>query len=182
MATVEINLDATIAMLRRLADPDPTPLMEKWEAIIVEDNARGVLDARTDWQDQPLKPVTYRPRYPSTSSRRKDTSGEIRGFGPLAAGLHGNLPSAEYLALAGPPLAPQGANSRVITNLMTAHGQDPGQDYAWFAMGAWAEVVDVRGRPFLERAFVTRDLAGVRAWGLNEAIQELQAWVATLFR
>jgi hypothetical protein len=185
MAECIINLDATLAMLKRLADPDPTPLMETWESIIDEDNRKGVLEARTDWRDQPLKPVTYRPKAPVrrvTARQRNHARGEVAGFGPLASGLHGNLTTAEYRALDGPPMAPRGEHSRVITNLLTQHGRDPASDYAWFAMGAWAEVVDVRGVPFLDRAFATRDLAGLRAWGVQEAVRELHDWVATLLR
>jgi hypothetical protein len=185
MATVEIDLSATITMLQRLVDPDPMPLMEKWEQVIVEDNERGVLSARTDWRDQPLKPVTYRPKGTPvgvTRRQRNNARGVVSGIGPMASGLHNNLTRAEYERLSGPPMAPRGADSRVITNLLTAHGRDPANDHAWFAMGAWAEVVDVEGRPFLDRAFAIRDLAGVRQWGIQEAINELQAWVATLLR
>src|SRR5947209_6256359 len=94
---------------------------------------------------------------------------EWAGFGRLMAGL------------GGPPLAPRGASSRVITNLFTQHGRDPA-DNTWFAEGAWFEVVSTRGIPFLMAHFTgaatgrghrvklpVRDLRGVRPQGRQEA-------------
>jgi hypothetical protein len=184
MAEFSMNIAATLEKLQRLADPDPTPVLEAWERVIDEDNTKGIL-AGTDKDDQPLKPVTYRPQVKVkrvTKNQRNNTRGEVSGFGPLAAGLHNNLPYADYLALGGPPTAPRGKDSRVITNLVTGHGRDPAADDRWFAAGAWQEVVDVRGEPFLERMFRTRNLAGLRQWGRNRAVEVLKDWVRDLLR
>ena len=69
------------------------------------------------------------------------------GSGPLAAGLHNNLTSAEYRQLGGPPLAPRGRYSRVITNLLTDH--EKLREGVWQVTYWWDDVVDVRGNLWL---------------------------------
>jgi hypothetical protein len=172
------------AVLGKLADPDATPLMEEWERIIVEDNRKGVL-AGTDKDGKSMDPVTYRPKGKAArvgARQRNNARGVFAGMGIHASGLNNNLTSSEYRKLNGPPLAPRRANSRVITNLFTQHGRDPGADNAWFAEGAWVEVEDTKGRPFLQYLFKKRDLRGVRPWGMKEAAKALQRWGARLLR
>lgn len=178
MARWESNgLADTIARLQRLADPDATPLMEEFERIIAEDNEQKVM-ASQDWQGQPLKPVTYRPVVP----RRAGTATRLgAGLAPRANAPFNNLTWQQYRTMAGPPTAPRGMHSRVVTNLLTMHGRDPGALHRWFAMGAWADVVDVRGKPFLDRLFATRDLRGVRPEGLVRAQAAIDNWASTLF-
>jgi hypothetical protein len=190
--------DQIQSQLGRLIDPDATPLMEEWEHILVADNRRGVL-AGEDGDGNPMRPVTYRPRggslrrvSPKQRNRTRAGKGVFAGAGPYAAGLNNNLSREEYLRLGGPPLAPRGANSRVITNYFTAHGREGNQ---WFAAGAWFEVVSNRGVPFLEAHFTgastgrghavhlpRRDLRGVRPQGRQEAVVALNKWLARLLK
>jgi hypothetical protein len=177
--------------LQRLADPDPIPLLEEWEEVIRRDNKRGIL-AGQDKDGNPLRPVTYRPKGPPkrATKRQRNNAGArgiFAGLGPSAAGLHNNLTSAEYRKLGGPPLAPRGPNSRVITNLATVHSTAPvnGQ---WFADGYWDEVVSTKGVAFLKYHFdgagrlPKRDLRGVRPQGKREALRAMQDWARSLLR
>lgn len=197
------GLDRLQARLRTIVNPDATPLMVAWMKIIDDDNRRGVL-AGQDKDGNPMVPVTYRPaptltiRRPSASQKNTNDArkrrGEFGGFGPHAAGLHNNLTGTEYRRLAGPPLAPRGAFSRVITNLRLRFGRVSAM--AWECVGYWDEVVDRNGRRFLHYHFdgatgggrkrnVTlprRDLRGIRPEGRAKARRALRAWAIDLIR
>jgi len=187
--------------LRRVANPDATKLMVSWEKIIDDDNRRGILDGLNK-DGVPMPPVTYRPRptgplkatrvqknNPKKGARR----GHFAGFGPAVSGLHNNLTSAEYRRLGGPPLAPRGAFSRVITNLKFRSGRVSAM--VWQAIGYWDQVVSTKGVPFLQAHFdgaragkrrrvklPRRDLRGVRPGGLEKARRALRAWALDLIR
>lgn len=164
------------------------PLLIEWQKILVEDNRKGVLSG-LDKDGANMIPVTYRTGIATKTAARRGkargrTVGEFHGFGPFASGLHGNLTTAQYKALTGPPLAPQGDHSRVIANYQTASGQvGPGH---FVAEGKWFDVVDIKGNPFLEHHFdgdgylPRRDLRGVRPWGIAEAKKALGAFVDEL--
>ena len=170
--------DALIRNLLAIANPDPTPLLEVWEDIIRDGNERGVMEGR-DKDDNPIKPVTYRPTVAvRTSSKTKPTTGGITG--PFAAGFDDNLTYAQYRKLSGPPTAPRGRNSRVIKNFFTQHGRDPARDYEWFAEGRWFDVVDAKGRAFLPDMFSLRDLRGVRPRDVAEAERAVDDWIKSL--
>lgn len=180
------------ARLAKLSEPDANPLMEEWERVIVEDNRRGVL-AGQDKDGISMRPVTYRPRRVKgkrtavTPAQRNNGRGVFAGLGPASAGFNNNLTSAEYRKLSGPPLAPRGASSRVITNLFTGHSTRP-VNGVWFATGAWAEVVSTKGVPFLPYHFngqgrnPIRDLRGVRPQGRVLAVIALQEWGQSLVK
>jgi hypothetical protein len=169
------GLDRTLEGLRRLKDPDATPLMLSWMRILATDNRQGIL-AGLDADGVPMAPVRYRPKGPPKRPRKA----KFQGFGPYSSGLHGNLSSAEYRQLGGPPLAPRGPYSRVITNYHT--------DYARLRVGYWQvtfwweDVVSVKGNPFLRYHFEgmgrlpRRDLRGIRPTGQVKVAQALQAW------
>jgi hypothetical protein len=186
-------LDRLRARLMMIVDPDAGPLMVSWMKIIVEDNRRGVL-AGTDKDGVAMVPVKYRPvgapRRPTKEQRNaanlRARQGHYGGFGPSAAGLHNNLTSAEYRRLGGPPLAPRGSASRVITNLKTGY-QRPAKG-VWEAFGYWDEVVSTRGVPFLGFHFdgagklPRRDLRGVRPEGMRLAAIAANNWGNDLIR
>ena len=173
--------DRLAAHLRKLADPEPTPLMKAWEKIITEDNRLGVL-AGLDKHGLPMRPVTYRPARSKSRGAAPGPRGLFTGLGPQASSINNNLTSAEYRHLSGPPLATRGSNSRVIANLSTRHGRAPsGYLHAWVAEGSWPGVVSVRGIPFLAAHFhginlPTRDLTGVRPRGREQAVSALRLW------
>ena len=170
------------------------PLMERWERVIEADNRRGVL-AGTDRYGHPAPRLKYRPvgkplrltadqRLGQKANRRR---GVYMGQGPAASGLHNNLTSGEYRRLDGPRLAPRKQFSRVITNLVTGHGREPGDPRIWFAEGVWAEVVSVDGTPFLRFHFdgdgqAKYDLRGVRIEGAAELVASLEAWAKLQIR
>jgi len=187
-------LDRLMARLRRLQNPDATPLMQTWMRYIIEDNKRGVL-AGLDKDGNPLAPVTYRPEdklKPAKLTREqklgvtRGKTGRFGGHGPLASGLHNNLTSAEYRQLGGPPLAPRGAFSRVVTNLKTEFDH-PSPD-RWMAYGWWDQVVANDGTTkFLKYHFYgigqkRRDLTGVRPEGVKKARAAAIAWMRDMVR
>lgn len=180
MATLDLSgLDRLSRRFRALADPDATDLMVAFERIIDDDNRRGVL-AGTDKDGQPMAPVTYRPAGPKKNRIRhaKRKRGEFQGLGA------GSPTSAEYRRMTGPPLAPRGMGSRVITNLRFRFGKVT--QNLWETVGYWDEVVDRRGRKFLHFLFdgqgrfgriPARDLRGVRPEGVQKAKDAARAWV-----
>lgn len=193
------GLDRVMSGLRKLGDFDATPLMLRWMVIIDEDNRQGILHG-LDKDGIPMVPVKYRPRKFSAIRQLKATKeqrgglqasakkGRFQGLGMQATGLHGNLTSAEYRVLGGPPLAPREQFSRVVTNLKTTYGRTGPLDMQWYAMGYWDEVVSVEGRPFLRYHFdgtghlPRRDLRGIRPQGLQKALSALRAFARDLFR
>lgn len=164
------------ARVKRLGDSDLSPLMAFWEKRMSEDNTRGVMHG-LDRYGRPLKPVTYRPKGDARGVSGLQRSRFV-GVGPSRSGLYNNLTSKEYRRLTGPPLAPRGMFSRVITHAHTGHGylttsvggvavNGPG----WFACLVWVDVVSMKNVPFLRFHFEglgqkQRDLRGVRPEGL----------------
>ena len=130
------------AKLARAADPDFGPLMEQWEALIVEGNRRGVLSGR-DGNDQPMPPLKYRGGRGKRTFARK---GGVHGTTLFLPGEGGGSSSA-YRNATGPRLAPFGERSRSIANLVTGHGRE-GKN-VWYAVGGWLDVVSRKGVPFL---------------------------------
>jgi hypothetical protein len=196
MPTLDLMALARLrAKLRDLSAPRPGALMIAWMKIIDDDNRWGVM-AGLDKDGVPMDPVKYRPRptlpiarltaAQKNTANKKARRGAFRGFGPAAAGLNNNLTSTEYSHLAGPPLAPRGAFSRVITNLKTRWGWV--SEGKWEAVGYWDEVVSTRGVPFLAAHFrgrnrlPRRDLRGVRPEGKQKAVRALRAWALDLLR
>lgn len=169
-----------------------TPLMATFMKIIEDDNRKGVLEG-TDKDGGYMLGVTYRPvgkakrLTPTQRNNAKGRRGVFSGYGPAAAGLNNNLTSREYRSLAGPPLAPRGAASRVITNLRTDYEHATGSTI-WDAYGFWFQVVDTKGRPFLSHHFngggrlPARDLRGVRPWGREKASRAARAWLMDQIR
>lgn len=202
MPTIDLaGLDRLRAKLKNVVNPDATPLMAAWMKIVDDDNRRGVL-AGLDREGHPLAAVTYRPKpsalkaTPGQKNRPKKGArrGAFAGLGSHPAGTNNNLTSAEYRRLAGPPLAPRGAFSRVVTNLRLRFGRV--STFAWEAVGYWDEVVSATGKRFLHFHFdgasgggrkknVTlpkRDLRGVRPDGRAKARRALKAWVLDAIR
>lgn len=200
-----IVLDRVKAKLTAFKQPDARPLMVAWELIIREDNRRGVL-AGTDKDGNPMAPVTYRPKGETINIRSAKASqlrhGQrwnrqrdliFRGLGPWQVGLHNNLTADEYERLSGPPLAPRGQFSRVISNLLTGHeplNPSPETTY-WAAFGYWDEVaapssgggtfdflhVHFEGLPLGRNGpSKKRDLRGVRPEGRIKLWEAYEAW------
>lgn len=176
---------------KKIENPDVRPLMLTWIRIIEADNKRGVL-AGLDKHGNPMPAVTYRPLGEPLKTTREQRlglkasqRGRFGGFGPMASGLHNNLTSSEYRRLAGPPLAPRGVFSRVITNLKVGYFEEgPGKASIW---GYWDEVVDTKGREFLKYHFhgigqKKRDLTGVRPEGVKLAREACHNWMMDIIR
>lgn len=173
-------LDRLSARFRRLKDPDATALMVSWMQVIRDDNKRGVL-AGTDKDGNPLAPVTYRPVGAGVKPSRR-----VGQFIPLVAANFGNLTSSEYRLLAGPPLAPRGKSSRVISNLLTEYGKGSTAG-TWEAFGYWDQVVSRQGSQFLQYHFhgigqKKRDLTGVRPEGIEAAKKRAVNWMMDMVR
>lgn len=180
-------IDAVLAKLGRAANvsyEDIKPLLEESERILIEGNRKGVL-SQQGGHGQRLPDVTYRGSFSKTTYARRgqkfgSASGTFKGrkFGGIASGdphAHGNLTTAEYRRLTGPPLAPRGEQSRVITNCVTSSGQDGSGRF--FVKRGWKQVLDRRGRPFLKYAFRKRDLRGVRPWEREQIRKATRVWV-----
>jgi hypothetical protein len=148
---------------------------------------RGVL-AGLDKDGRPMPPVTYRPKSGAKAWTRAQQRKRIAG---VTAATGDNLTSAQYRRLTGPPLAPRGMGSRVITKLHTGYGWDSTAQTG-FAEGAWRKVVSKTGYEFLEdlfegrgprgRRIPARDLRGVRPQGRREALRQLREWGVELVR
>ena len=203
--TARSGLGRLTARLKRIAHPpdsDCNRLMLSWTKIVDDDNRRGVL-AGLDRDGNPMPAVTYRPKpaakKPTAAQRNNPAKGarrgEFAGLGTHPAGTNNNLSSSEYRRLAGPPLAPRGAFSRVITNLKFRWGETAA-GLIWTLVGYWDEVVNRKGDRFLRYHFdgatnggrkrnVTlkrRDLRGVRPDGVEKARKALRAWALDLIR
>jgi hypothetical protein len=213
-ATLNLQgLNHLVAELISLKTLDATPLMRTWQSIIAEDNRKGIL-AGTDKDGVPMTPVTYRPKEPPGFRVTKPPSGKkaasiraelnrhrlgqraglkkggfsgISGFGPNVNLPNNNLSTAQYQLLAGPPLAPRDQFSRVITNLKTTFTSPGHGSPYWAAIGAWDQVVNTKGLPFLFYHFngigqKRRDLRGVRPGGIVKAIEALRNWARLAIR
>lgn len=196
-ATVDTTgLDRIQARLRKIADPDATPLMATWMRIIDDDNRRGIL-AGLDMNGNPMVPVTYRPgkagTKPLTVEQRlgqapNSKRGRYAAFGSVANAPNNNLTSSQYRLLTGPPLAPRGQFSRVITNLLTDYDDSNRSRGRWEAWGYWDGVVSVKGVSFLKFHFdgeghlPIRDLRGLRPAGRALQISSLREWAMDMVR
>lgn len=202
-----------ITKLATLAKLDATPLMRSWMRIIDDDNRLGIL-AGTDKDGVPMMPVTYRPvpapghrvtRPPKGKSQaalrnelhrfrrfqrpglRKGVFAGLTGVGADSVERNNNLKTSQYRLLAGPPLAPRDQFSRVITNLKLSFVSPNHGASRWAAIGAWDEIVDQEGRPFLFYHFngigqKRRDLRGVRPNGVAKAYLALRNWARLAIR
>lgn len=163
------------------------PLLESYESILVEGNRNRVLRGMQS-DDTPMPDVTYRDGATFRPLGRRRNFGTTKyaakgfGFKRIKSGdphAHGNLTTAEYRKLTGPPLAPRGEKSRVITNLTTAIGKD---GRTFYAVKRWVDVVNKDGVPFLEFHFdgkgrlPRRELRGVGAWEKAEAKKATARW------
>jgi hypothetical protein len=191
MSTADVGaLDTIIGQCQRFRSPDVRPLLTKWERRIPEDNERGIL-AGTDCFGHPMPAVTYRPigDKPRKFSRA-DQQRHLSGFSAIGGGRReetsgNNLTSAQYRRLAGPPLAPRGNLSRVVTNLRTQQGYDDSRG-VYFAIASWFDIVSRKGREFILAHFIgartghttlpIRDLRGIRPADQAGYLDDLEAW------
>lgn len=138
---VTIGLDRLDARLSSLLGRDFTPLMSAWDDILQRDNragARAGARAGLDGHGKPLRPVTYRPIQDGTP--------------PDMTPLHdNNLRSSAFRRQTGPPLAPRGGQSRIITNY--PHGSRQRRPGAVVRVGGLGRRALVSGKP-------QRDAAG----------------------
>lgn len=124
--------------------------------------------------------------------------GPVSGFKP---GPSNNLTTSQYKRLTGPPLAPRGPGSRVISNY-TVEFMPSGMNVVGVE-GGWDDIVSKKGVSFLpfhfngsgvhnsQQVFARsiagnnydlprRNLVGLRQWGKTQARKELNAWVTQL--
>ncbi|HMF38319.1 MAG TPA: hypothetical protein VKF17_16870 [Isosphaeraceae bacterium] len=182
-------------------------LMEHWERLVEEGNRRGVLVDQTDKDGGSLLAVTYRPTaaqkraiYAGTAKPQKLTAsqrlgqnprlprGAFYGIGDHQSGTNNNLTSSEYRRLTGPPLAPRGQFSRVITNFETSSFQIE-EHGSWLVVGGWREVVSRTGYHFLPHLFDgdppqpgSRDLRGVRPKDIEKIRATILPWAKLIVR
>jgi hypothetical protein len=183
------GIDRILGQCQRFRAPDPKPLLTKWERRIKADNERGIM-AGQDKDGEAMPAVTYRPKGDRGKWGRKEQKAHLGrashiGKGRVEETAGNNLTSAQYRKLAGPPLAPRGKLSRVITNLYTIQGFDSSRG-VFYAVGAWADVISKKGVAFLIAHFTgantgrfslkVRDLRGIRPAGQKECLDDLEAW------
>ena len=176
------------ATLDGIAEPDPTPLLERWEGILFEGNRRGVL-AGTGGDGNLLPRVSYRLGLRSAVPR-------VRMRGALRLTRRA-VSSRDYLHASGPPLAPFGEASRVISNFATRAVQS-GHEY--YVECGWIDVLSrpTRNRPaepFLKyhfrsaglalaktAPFPKRDLRGVRPITVPKLRAATEQWIRALVK
>jgi len=179
------------------------PLLTAWTGVLVEDNRRGVMQG-IDGDGKRMAPTKYRKSLRQTAPGEAGdkffdvrgeafsnvegenefffanlSGGEAIGFKP---GPSGNMSPKEYRKATGPPLAPRGPASRVISNYaVRALVEDGGNTVG--VEGGWNDVVSKKGFEFLPVHFngsgrlPRRNLVGLRAWGKAQAHKELRAWI-----
>lgn len=185
------GLDRITAGFSQLVNPNAEDLMMRWRLVIDDDNRKGILSG-LDKDGVPMIPVTYRPKPKAvkpTAAQRQGLKAraKVGHFQGLGAASYGNLTSAEYRLLGGPPLAPRGQFSRVITNMVTAYGREAGSGQ-WYAMGYWDQVFSKKRIEFLHWHFLgagrlpRRDLTGLRPQGREKARTSLIAWAKLTIR
>lgn len=143
------------------------PLIKSWGRILFEDNRRGVLMG-LDKDDRSVMRTHYRTSYTQAGIDRPtyvkgilapdamkswlvNISGSEMGMGGFKGGTGNNLTKNEYKKLTGPPLAPRGMASRIISNyVVNVFTQQNG---VYGVEGGWNDVVSNRGYPFLYAHF-----------------------------
>lgn len=197
------------------------PLLKAWTFVLIEDNRRGVMQG-IDGDGKPIVPTKYRKSIVQAGAGQAgdkffnargqafsnmesaggitfaNLSGEARvGF---KGGTGGNATTSQYKKMTGPPLAPRGPASRVISNYTI----EPVVGTNTVGVeGGWDDVVSKTGVPFLPFHFKggginnpgkmfansiagnnydlpRRNLVGLRMWGKTQARKELNAWVKWL--
>ena len=177
---IEIQGDVT-RIVGRLRNPDLAMLMTRVEALMTEDHTRAVMSGQ-DKDGNPFTPVTYRNGILAPPKKRNRYN---RGVGQAKEDADGNLSPAEYRRLTGPPLAPRGMNSRIITNYATESGRAGDQ---WFAKSFLVGIVSKSGFAFMESHFKgagrlpRRDDRGIRPWGRDEIRKAIRAEVRRIIR
>jgi hypothetical protein len=168
------GLDRLERAVKSLGEISYAPLMKSWEDILQEDNTRAAmagLDGEGVRMDT-YAPVTYRPK-----------AVKLIDYKILA---NNNLTSSHYRSLAGPPLAPRGMQSRIVTNYRTASAEL--SDGRWTAIGAWEDVLSTTGVSFLRYHFTgsgalpVRDLRGIRPDVKVEARRSLRDFLMQYMR
>lgn len=203
---------AFVASLSTVENYIPS-LMQSWGKVLVEDNRKGVL-AGIDKDGKAVASTIYRnsftqagydrPTYVKfvpnpfgTTDWKTDISGAgLDGFKP---GPASNLTTKQYKALSGPPLAPRGMASRIITNYIIVPVSGEGGEFG--VEGGWNDVVSKKGVEFLPFHFsgnvvattsaplfgiigvgrgknlARRNMAGLREWGRTKARAHLRTWI-----
>lgn len=199
------------------------PLIDAWAKVLIEDNRRGVMMG-IDGDGNPMQPTKYRLSLSQTGPGRAGDlffnaqgeafnnyeAGGLFHFASLGGSGQGfkpnpsdNLKTSQYKKMTGPPLAPRGPASRVISNyrvnILTGMNRIGVE-------GGWDDIVSKKGIPFIAAHFhgttiaiekdnvgktgfnqsfylvdlPKRNLVGLRQWGKTQATKELNAWIKML--
>lgn len=175
--TTTVNLgaiDRIVGKVKALDSIDFTPLMEAWRIILIEDNENSL---GIDGYGVPLQEVTYRPN----PNKEKPTDYTIL--------RNNNLTSSHYRTLDGPPLAPRGKNSRVVTNFKVEVPTGARANGEWYVLGAWEDFLSVddleilpfhsAGRDHNPRLPI-RDLIHVRPNAFQKAHDALERFIRAI--
>lgn len=212
---VEGTFDGTHAFVASLATVEKYvgSLMQSWANVLLEDNRKGVL-AGKDKDDKLVTATLYRNSFSQAGYDRPTYVKFVPNpFGPVAwktnitgiespgykPGSSENLTTKQYKALSGPPLAPRGMASRIISNYQTYPVSGEGGEFG--VEGKWDDVVSKKNVSFLPFHFsgnvvsttsgplfgvigvgrgknlARRNMAGLRAWGRTRARTDLQKWI-----
>lgn len=176
------SFSGIMTILAWTADPDLSDLCEILRDVIFEDNKRGVL-AGLDKDGMPMAPTVRESTPEGHWVRYRLPDGKpARYFQAGSSPTPGAPPWVSEGS--GPPLAPRREQSRVIANLATTYARNGPSN--WVVTGTWEDVVSTPrsgpGVSFLPFHFEgqgrlpTRDLAGLRPQGLQEALEIVSAW------
>ena len=152
---VEGGLGPLIDYLGDLADMDIRPLAEAAKIVAIEDNARARV-AGVDKDGEEMDPLS-----------RKAKDGLRRSLRPSELARRGGD---------GPPLAPRGAGSRIVTDYHVEVIPQPGG--AVLVQGSWPNLpwlkFHLKGGPIMPR----RDVAGITPRGMDEIAETTRAFLA----
>jgi hypothetical protein len=142
------------------------PLMVAWAKVLVEDNRKGVLAGR-DKNDTVVMKTHYRTSFVQAGYDRPTyVKGVVNPAGDRSwlvnirgnmdspgykGGSSHNLKTSEYKKMSGPPLAPRGMASRIISNYVVSPIFETGGRYG--VEGGWNDVTGRNGYPFLYAHF-----------------------------
>lgn len=186
----EVSMSKKLAKrFARLANPDPRPLLDEAERILIEENVRrslAGLDKDGRRLEITLREQGIRSRAVRVTASRRQSAESRRWLASFLGGTETLSRTARPDAM-GPPLAPHGAASRIVVLARTRSWVGVG---LWHAQLGWDSFDSESGRPILpmhaqgipsRRGPIVRDVLGTTPTMRARARAALRAYVRSIF-